>query len=84
MPFLSVIEPPKLCWTTKSAFFEFATLYKPQLHDRHKIVRSDIKLSNMLLNGSVVKFCDFGTSAWILELKSIYDVHEKDIWFHGD
>ena len=73
------LNPPKLCWITKSAFFEFTTLYKPQLHDRHKIVRSDIKLSNMLLNG--LRLWDLGVDLGTeIDLRCSWERH----LFHGD
>src|SRR5438046_5597198 len=68
MPFLTVIEPSKLTLDEKINIFRQIRGVIPQLHDRHKIIHGDIKLSNMLLDGNVIKLCDFGTSAWITEV----------------
>jgi serine/threonine protein kinase len=68
MPCLCAIEPSKLPLTEKIRVFQQICKLIPQLHEHHKIIHGDIKLANMLLDGSVIKLCDFGNSAWISEV----------------
>ena len=68
MPFLCAIEPSKLTLSEKINVFQQIRKLIPQLHERHKIIHGDIKLANMLLDGRVVKLCDFGNSAWMSEV----------------
>jgi len=37
------------------------------LHERHHIIHGDIKPSNLLLDGSDARLCDFDTAAWMTE-----------------
>ena len=68
MPCLKVIDPARMTVDEKIMVFRQIRDLIPQLHDRHKIIHGDIKLSNFLLDGAVVKFCDFGNSAWMSEV----------------
>jgi serine/threonine protein kinase len=69
MPFLHEIEPSRLTLDEKVRIFRQIRELIPHLHDRHKIIHGDIKLSNMLLDHDVVKLCDYGCSAWMSETK---------------
>lgn len=68
MPMLQVIEPASLTVREKVDIFRQIRNVVPLLHDQFKIIHGDIKLSNLLLDGTVVKLCDFGTSAWVSEV----------------
>jgi serine/threonine protein kinase len=65
MPFLDEIQPSRLTLDEKVRIFRQIRELIPHLHDRHKIIHGDIKLSNMLLDHGVVKLCDYGCAAWM-------------------
>lgn len=67
MPRLRVIEPVKMTSNEKMDIFNQIRRTIPELHKR-QIIHGDIKLSNMLLDETKLKLCDFGTSAWTTEV----------------
>jgi serine/threonine protein kinase len=69
MSFLDEIKPSRLRLDEKVNIFRQIREFIPHLHDRHKIIHGDIKLSNMLLDHGVVKLCDYGCAAWMSETK---------------
>jgi serine/threonine protein kinase len=69
MSFLNKIEPSRLALDEKVAIFRQIRELVRHLHDHHKIIHGDIKLSNMLLDHGVVKLCDYGCAAWMSETK---------------
>jgi serine/threonine protein kinase len=67
MPLLRVIEPAELTSDEKVNIFSQIRQTIPELHNR-QIIHGDVKLSNMLLDETKLKLCDFGTSAWTTKL----------------
>lgn len=64
---LKAIEPIQMTFDEKVNTFHQICHIIPQLHTRN-IIHGDIKLANMVLDGSTLKLIDFGTSAWMSEI----------------
>jgi serine/threonine protein kinase len=68
MPCLDKIEPSRLTLDEKVGIFQQIHELISHLHDHHKIIHGDIKLSNMLLDHGILKLCDYGCAAWMSEI----------------
>jgi serine/threonine protein kinase len=67
MPRLRTIDPVGMTLDDKVTLFRQSRDLVTHLHVRHHIIHGDIKLSNILLDDTGAKFCDFGSSAWMTQ-----------------
>lgn len=79
MPFLDVIQPLKLTLDEKVRIFQQIRELIPSLHERHRIIHGDIKLSNMLLDHGVVELWGYGCAAWMSE--TMYPTASRMRWW---
>jgi serine/threonine protein kinase len=67
MPRLDTIKPQEVTLEQKVDLFYQIQNLVTHLHGKHHIIHGDINLSNILLEGTIGKLSDFGSSAWMTE-----------------
>jgi serine/threonine protein kinase len=68
MPRLNTIKPLEMTLNQKIDLFHQIRDLVTNLHEKHHIIHGDINLSNILLDGTIAKLSDFGSSAWMSEI----------------